>query len=139
MLKTKGMTGIELKNAAMECRSTIISPKLVPVMLVKLQEEGLIQQAGNSMYVITTKGLESLKSLDSMNKEFQKIAKIMQRTSSISKLMVNEAFDWIAGVKDDIVQKYADNSQEANVGVPLYGADKNQAKSTYNFEGGSEF
>jgi len=141
MLKTHGMNGTELTDAAKECRSTVISPKLVPVMLVKLQEEGLIQRAGNNTYVITTKGLESLKSLDAMSKEFQKVAKIVQKTSMISKFMIIEAFDWMAGMKDDVHKMYTDNSQEktkSKSGIPVYGADKHQAKSTYNFEGGGE-
>jgi len=123
MLKTKGMNGTELTDAAKECRSAVISPKLVPVMLVKLQEEGLIQRTGNNRYVITTTGLESLTSLDSMNKEFQKIAKIMQKTSMISKLMVTEVIDrltMISGIDSAI---YGYNSQEMEKEIPAYGAD----------------
>ena len=124
MLKTHGMSGTELTDAAKECRSAVISPKLVPVMLVKLQEEGLIQQAGNSRYVITTKGLESLKSLDSMSKEFQKVAKIVQKTSMISKFMVTEVIDRVAMISGMDDPTYGYSSQETEAGIPAYGADK---------------
>lgn len=130
MLKTQVMSGMELTDAAKECRSAVISPKLVPVMLVKLQEEGLIQRAGNNKYVITTKGLESLRSLDSMSKEFRKVAKIVQKTSMISKFLVTEAIDRIgmmASANDDSVYKaYTDSSQVEmeESGIPIYGADK---------------
>ncbi len=139
MLKSHGMNSAELAVSAKESRSTVISPKLVPSMLVKLQEEGLIQRAGNNMYVITTKGLESIQNLDSMGKELQKVARIVQKTSVVGKFMVTEAFDWIAGVKDGVYKAYADDSQNAKSesAVPIYGADKNR-KSAYNLEGGGE-
>jgi len=124
MLKTKGMSGTELTDAARECRSAVISPRLVPVMLVKLQREGLIQQASNNTYVITTKGLESLKSLDSMSKEFQKVAKIVQKTSMISKFMITEAIDRLAMISDINNTTYGNSSHEMEVGMPAYGAEK---------------
>jgi hypothetical protein len=52
------------------------------------------------MYVITTKGLESLKSLDTMSKELKKVASIIQKTSSIGKFMLNEAIERIAMFSD---------------------------------------
>lgn len=121
MLKTRGMDGKELTDAAKECKSDAISPKLVPVLLVKLEEEGMIQKADNNRYVITTKGLQSLKGLDAMSKEFQKVAKIMQKTSAISKFMVTEAMDRVTMISsaDDAM---FDSENEA--GVPLYGSDK---------------
>ena len=122
MLKMQGMNGKELTDTAGECRSSVISPKLVPVLLVKLQEEGLIQRTANSRYVITTKGLESLKSLDSMSKEFQKVAKIVQRTSVISKFMVTEAIDRVAMISNIDDATYG--SKEIDMEMPAYGADK---------------
>lgn len=124
MLKTDDMHGKELAESAKECQSSVISPRLVPVMLTKLQEEGLIQQTGNNKYVITTKGLESLNSLDSMSEEFQKLAKIMQKTSTISKFMVNEVIDRITMISN--IGDTADGKQEAKteVGIPAFSADK---------------
>lgn len=123
MLKIKSMSGTELTDTARECRSAVIPLKLVPVMLVKLQEEGLIQRAA-SKYVITTKGLESLKSLDAMSKEFQKVAKIMQKTSMISKFMVTEAIDRLTMISGMDNPTYGNSSQEMETGIPSYGADK---------------
>jgi len=100
MLKTRGRNGNELVNTAKESRSSVISPKMIPVLLVKLQEENLVQKAGNNMYVITTKGLESLKGLDAMSKELKKVASIVQKTSSIGKFMLNEAIERIAMFSD---------------------------------------
>ncbi len=119
-LKTQSMSGTELTDAAKECNSPVISPRLVPVMLVKLLEEGLIQRANNNRYVITTKGLELLWSLDSMSKEFQKVAKIVQKTSMVSKFMVNEAIDRIAMISG-MDSSY---SKEKETGIPVYGAEK---------------
>jgi len=123
MLKTKSMNGTELTDAAKECRSSVISPKLVPVMLVKLQEEELIQRTSNNKYVITTKGLESLKSLDAMSKEFRKVAKIMQNTSMVSKYAITEIIDRITMISGMDGSIYG-NSQEMETGMPTYGADK---------------
>lgn len=120
MLKTQSMSGTELTDAAKECNSPVISPRLVPVMLVKLLEEGLIQRANNNRYVITTKGLELLWSLDSMSKEFQKVAKIVQKTSMVSKFMVNEAIDRIAMISG-MDSSY---SKEVETGIPVYDAEK---------------
>ena len=124
MLKMQGMSGTELTDAAKECRSAVISPKVVPVMLVKLQEEGLIQRASNNMYVITTKGLEALKSIDSMSKEFQKVAKIVRKTSMISKFIVTEAIDRVTMISDIDDATYGYSSQEIEGRIPVYGADK---------------
>jgi len=122
MLKTKGMSGTELTDAARKCRSAVVSPKLVPVMLVKLLKEDLIQQTSNNRYAITTKGLESLKSLDSMSKEFQKVAKIVQKTSMISKFVVTEAIDRLAMISDNTT--YGNSSHEMEAEIPAYGAEK---------------
>jgi DNA-binding PadR family transcriptional regulator len=100
MLKTDNMSGSELTDAVKESGNDVISPKLVPVMLVKLQEEGLVQKESNNTYVITNKGLESLKSLDAMSKEFQNVAKIMQRTSTLGKFVITEAIDRITMISD---------------------------------------
>lgn len=122
MLKTNNIRGKELAESAKECQSSVISPKLVPVMLTKLQEEGLIQRTGNNKYVITTKGLESLNSLDSMSKEFQKLAKIMQKTSTISKFMVNEVIDRVTMISN--IDDTAYGKQKTEAGMPSFGADK---------------
>lgn len=124
MLKTNNMHGKELAESAKECQSSVISPKLVPVMLTKLQEEGLVQQTGNNKYVITTKGLESLNSLDSMTKEFQKLAKIMQKTSTISKFMVNEVIDRITMISNIGDTAYGKQEAKTETGIPSFGADK---------------
>lgn len=129
-LKVQGMSGAELANTAKECKSALISPKLVPVMLVQLQKEGLVQLTNNNRYVITTNGLESLKNFDSMSKEFQKIAKIVQKTSAISKYMVTEAIDRIAMISgiDEVTYTSLQNQQKTyeqkEAAVPIYGADK---------------
>lgn len=130
MLKMRSMSGKELTDTAVECRSSVISSKLVPVLLVKLQEEGLIQQTANNRYVITTKGLESLMSLDSMSKEFQKVAKIVQKTSMISKFMVTEAIDRFAMISkmDDAIYGTKEKEMDVDVEMPAYGADKQKPK-----------
>ncbi len=120
MLKTRSMSGTELTNAAKGGNSPVISPRLVPVMLVKLQEESLIQRANNNRYVITTKGLELLKSLDSMSKEFQKVAKIVQKTSMVSKFMVNEAVDRVAMISG-MDSSYG---KEIETNIPVYRAEE---------------
>jgi DNA-binding PadR family transcriptional regulator len=122
MLKAQGMNGKELTDTAKECKSDVISPKLVPSLLVKLEEEGLVQKADNSRYVITTKGLESLKGLDAMGREFQKVAKIMQKTSMISKFMVTEAIDRVTTISSADDAMY--DPEEEKTGIPLYGSDK---------------
>jgi len=130
MLKLQGMSDKEIINGAKECNSALVSPKLIPAMLRKLQSERLIQKTGSNRYVITTKGLDVLKELESMNKEFQKVAKIVQKTSMISKFLVTEAIDRIgmmASANDDNFYKaYTDSSQVEmeESGIPIYGADK---------------
>lgn len=131
MLKARGMGVAELTGTVRQCRSALLPPKLVPVVLVKLQQEGLIQMAGGNRYVITTRGLESLRSLDSMSKEFQKVAKIVQKTSSISKFIAAQAIDSISMLSDMDYSPHAtqkrdgeedeDGQEEA---LPAYGADK---------------
>lgn len=101
LLKAKNMNGKELIDTAKECRSEVISPKLIPILLVRLEEEGLIQKAANNRYTTTTNGLESLQSIDAMAKEFQKVAKIMRRTSMIGKFMTAEALDRISMLSID--------------------------------------
>ncbi len=98
MLKMQSMDGKELTNAAKESKSDVISYKMMPLLLVKLEEEGLIQRTGNNRCVITPKGLESMKSLDSMSEEFQKLAKIIQKTSLVSKFIVSEIIDRITEI-----------------------------------------
>ena len=117
MLKMQKMSGKQLADTAKECRSDVISSKLVPLMLVKLQEEGLVQPAGNNRFVITTKGIESLKSLDSMSKEFQKIAKIVQNTSRIGKFMITDAIDRVAMISgmDDATSGYSSQMERTSV------------------------
>jgi predicted transcriptional regulator len=87
-------------------------------MLVKLQEEGLIQREGNNRYVITGKGLESLKSLDAMSKEFQNVAKILQRTSTPGKFVITEAIDRITMISSiaDAADEY--DSKEMKPKIP---------------------
>ncbi len=129
MLKSRGMSAAEISDAVKQCRSAILPPKLVPVVLSKLQNEGLVQIAASSRYVITSKGLESLRVLDSVSREFQRVAKIVQKTSSISKFMAAQAIDSIAMFSDaDYLpsqkrdeKEDEDTQQEA---VPVYGADK---------------
>jgi len=121
MLKAGSMGAAELTDAAKKCNSHVISHKLVPVILVKLQEEGLVQKASNNKYVITTKGIESLKSLDSMSKEFQKVAKIIQKTSPVSKFLINDMIDRFAMISSiDETGK----EKEIESAIPVYGADK---------------
>jgi DNA-binding PadR family transcriptional regulator len=99
MLRSKTMSAGELAHTARESESTVITHKLLPVLLVRLQEEGLIQKSG-SIFAITTKGLESLKSLDSASREFMKIAKIIDRTSTVSKFLMSEAIERIAAISN---------------------------------------
>jgi DNA-binding PadR family transcriptional regulator len=118
MLKTDNMSGNELTDAVKERGNDVVSPKLIPVMLVKLQEEGLIQRESNNRYVITNKGLESLKSLDAMSKEFQNVAKIMQRTSTLGKFVITEAIDRITMISEiaNAVNEY--DSKEMKSKIP---------------------
>ena len=118
MLRTENMSGTELTDAIKENENDVISPKLVPVILVKLQDEGLIQKEGDNRYVITSKGLESLKSLDAMSKEFQNVAKILQRTSTLGKFVITEAIDRITMISNinDAANEY--NSKEMNTKMP---------------------
>ena len=118
MLKTENMSGTELTDAVKENGNDVISPKLVPVMLVKLQEEGLIQKEGNNRYVITGKGLESLKSLDAMSKEFQNVAKIMQRTSTLGKFVITEAIDRITMISNIADAADEHDSKEMKPKIP---------------------
>lgn len=97
MLRTKDMSAKELLESV-KYTSTAISPSSVPVMLVKLQQEGLIQHQGNNRHVITGKGLESLKNLDAISKEFQGVARAMQKTSSPNNFMVRKAIDTAATI-----------------------------------------
>jgi DNA-binding PadR family transcriptional regulator len=79
---------VELINAVKRTRSKEISPNLVPIMLIKLEREGLVLRTSDN-YLITTKGRESLENLDSMNKEFQKMAKIIDKLSMVGKFIVS--------------------------------------------------
>ena len=119
MLKTDNMSGTELTDAVKQSGNDAISPKLVPVMLVKLQEEGLIQKEGNNRYVITGKGLESLKSLDAMSKEFQNVAKIMQRTSTLGKFVITEAIDRITMISNIADAANEQDSKEMKAKIPI--------------------
>jgi DNA-binding PadR family transcriptional regulator len=93
MIKSEEMSSSEIASAVSEASNSTVSPKRVPVLLVKLQEEGLVQKAGSNKYVISAKGMEALESIESMSKEFQKLGNIAQRTSAISKFVINEAID----------------------------------------------
>ncbi len=121
MLKAGGMSAVELTDAAKKCNSPVISHKLVPVILVKLQEEGLVQRASSNKYVITTKGMESLMSLDSMSKEFQRVARIIQKISMVGKFMVNEAIDTVAMISSI---DGSSTGKEIESAIPVYGTDK---------------
>lgn len=101
MLKTKRMNGKELTYTAREYNSDVISYKMIPVLLVKLEEEGLVQKTSSNEYAITTKGIEALNEIEAMSKEFQKIASIMNKTSMIGKFMINEALDRMAMMNVD--------------------------------------
>jgi len=92
----------DLINAVKGNRSKEISPNLVPIMLTKLQQEGLVLRTSDN-YLITTKGRESLENLDSMNKEFQKMAKIIDKLSMVGKLIAS-AIDrkQLAGIKNRV-------------------------------------
>ncbi len=121
MLKAGSMGAAELADAAKKCNSPVILHKLVPVILVKLQEEGLVQKASNNKYVITTNGIESLKNLDSMNNEFRKVAKIIQKTSAVSKFLINDMIDrfvMISSIDE------TGNEKEVESAMPVYGTDK---------------
>lgn len=119
------MNGKELIDTAKERRSEAILPKLIPILLVKLEAEGLIQRADNNRYTITTNGLKSLQSIDEMVKEFQKVAKIMQRTSMIGKFMVAKTIDTISMLSSDNI-----NSEKKET-MPVY-ADRVSIKHYYN-------
>ena len=119
MLKTDNMSGTELTDAVKQSGNDAISPKLVPVMLVKLQEEGLIQKEGNNRYVITGKGLESLKSLDAMSKEFQNVAKILQRTSTLGKFVITEAIDRITMISSIADAANEHDSKDMKAKIPI--------------------
>ncbi len=121
MLKAGGMSAVELTDAAKKCNSPVISHKLVPVILVKLQEEGLVQRASSNKYVITTKGIESLMSLDSMSKEFQKVAKIIQKISMIGKFVINDMIDRVAMIS---AIDGTSTGKEIESAIPVYGTDK---------------
>lgn len=116
MLKMKGMDGRELIAAARKFKSAVVSPKLVPILLVKLEREGLIQRAAANKYALTTKGLEILKNLDSTSKELQKVAKIIHRTSMVSKIIMGETIDRVATFATD-----SDENQDEEMAIPVYG------------------
>ena len=117
-LQTQGMSGTEVTDTVKQYGSDVISHKLVPVILVKLQEEGLIERDGNNRYAITGKGLESLKSLDAMTKEFQNVSKIMQKTSMLGKFMITEAIDRITMISGIDDADYEYNSKEMKRKIP---------------------
>ena len=98
MLNAQAMSVKEISETAKEGRNGTIWPRQVPVLLVKLQEEGLIQRGCINRYVITSRGLEALKNLDAINKEFQRVASVMQKTSSLNNLMVRNAIDTLATI-----------------------------------------
>ncbi len=117
-VETQSMSGTEVTDTVKQWGSDIVSHKLVPVILVKLQEEGLIERDGNNRYTITGKGLESLKSLDAMTKEFQNVSKIMQKTSMLGKFMITEAIDRIAMISGMDDADYENNSKEMKRKIP---------------------
>lgn len=99
MLRVKDMSAMEVIESV-KYTSTTISLGSVPVMLVKLQQEGLIQRQGNNRYVITGKGLESLKNLDAISKEFQGAARLMRETFVPSNFVVRKAIDTLAAIRN---------------------------------------
>lgn len=100
MLKTRCMNGKELTYAARECNSEVVSYKLIPVLLVRLEEEGLIQKTSNNAYTITTKGTETLNEIESISKEFQKIYGMVNKASMIGKYIMNETINRMAMMTD---------------------------------------
>lgn len=97
MLKTRSMNGKELANSARGARSNAVQPELIPVLLVKLEQEGLIQRAGSeNRYVITTRGLQSLLDMDSYVHEVQRVSRAVELTSRIAKFMISHAVDRIS-------------------------------------------
>ena len=84
MLNTQGMSVKEILETVNE--STSIPLERVPLMLVKLQEEGLIERQGINRYVITSNGLETLKNLDAISKEFQRVERSNYRMNKIHEI-----------------------------------------------------
>ena len=124
-LRVHGMNQEELANEAKRSNG-VISAKSIPMVLQKLESEGFIQKTNGDRYVITTQGIEALKNLESVNGQVQKVSKIVSKTSAISKILVNEAIDRIAGMKDLQFYKIdADNSNESKQDeAPKYSAKK---------------
>jgi len=86
MLNTQRMSVKEILETVNERRSTPIPLERVPLMLVKLQEEGLIERQGINRYVITSNGLETLKNLDAISKEFQRVERSNYRMNKIHEI-----------------------------------------------------
>jgi len=98
-LKVHGMSQEELANDASHSKG-VISARSIPGMLQKLESEGFVQKASGNRYIITTRGIEALKNLEMASGQVQKVAKVVSKTSMISKILVNEAIDRIVSMKD---------------------------------------
>jgi len=85
MLNTQGVSRKEILETV-NASSTPITPGRVPLMLAKLQGEGLIERQGNS-YVITFKGVNTLNRLDPVIKELQNIANMALNLPMSSKFI----------------------------------------------------
>jgi len=123
-LRVHGMSQEELANDAKH--SSVISARSIPGLIQKLETEGFVQRTAGNRYVITTQGIEALKNLESASGQVQKVAKIVSKTSMISKVLVNEAIDRIVGMKDFQFKMDSDNSQveREHDEVPEYSAKK---------------
>lgn len=123
-LRVRGMSQDELTNDAKH--SNVISARSIPGLIQKLESEGFVQRTAGNRYVITTQGIEALKNLESASGQVQKVAKIVSRTSTISKILVNEAIDRIVGMKDFQIKTDSDGSQVEREydEVPEYSAKK---------------
>jgi len=123
-LRIHGMSQEELVSDTKH--SNVISPKSIAGMLQKLEREGFVQKAAGNRYVITTQGIEALKNLESASGQVQKIAKIVSKSSVISKILVNEAIDRIVGMKDYQFPKTDadDQVEKEDDEVPKYSAKR---------------
>jgi DNA-binding PadR family transcriptional regulator len=74
------------------------SPGLIYPMLGRLIEEGLIDHMDDGRYKITTKGLDMIKDLESVQNVFQKQFGVLLRVGSLGRFMTLDLLDRITNI-----------------------------------------
>ena len=100
LLKEQPMTGKEIIDKAIfqSDGRWKPSPGLIYPMLGRLLEEGLIAEAENGKYRITSKGLENSDDIQSIQNIIQKQLDVMLRIGNIGRVMTVDLIDRLASL-----------------------------------------